>query len=378
MGDTLINPGRGFFRVYPFTLGTGNPFDENLLAMSLDDAISLALVELSLERYRLRALDETAAREIDAILDFFARHKKDVILRVSYDFAGRAAEKEPSRLARILEHIKETGNIVADHRDTVLLMQGLFIGNWGEMHGSRFAEENTLTALYTAFRESKMSDLPLAVRTPKMMRLLQTIHTGEEPSYNLAFFDDAILADETDLGTFASGERESELSFLTTACENVLNGGETVLGNGQYSADETVSFFRQAHIGYLNCQHDEKMLQKWKETPYKNTSLYDYIGQHLGYRLQLQSCTYDKQKQELRAEIRNTGFGALTEETECEIVSSPTFSETITWQIFLAGETKSVVCKVPNGVGRATIRLRRKKDGRQMQFANDRPREFTL
>ena len=97
----------------------------------------------------------------------------------------------------------------------------------------------------------------------------------------------------------------------------------------QESAGFVVSELKTMHLTYLNCAHDRKVLDYWKqiswstEGVWKEHSLYDYVGSHLGYRLIVRSvemkvCFCGKWEMEL--EIENTGFAAPFQEMELFLV----------------------------------------------------------
>lgn len=71
----------------------------------------------------------------------FARHDKDMILRIIYDDEGKGMEHEPAGLSQIQSHMDQLGSIIYKYAAHIYTTQGLFIGSWGEMHTSNSATD---------------------------------------------------------------------------------------------------------------------------------------------------------------------------------------------------------------------------------------------
>ena len=165
----------------------------------------------------------------------------------------------------------------------------------------------------------------------------------------------------------------------------------------QESAGFVVIELKTMHLTYLNCAHDRKVLDYWKqiswstEGVWKEHSLYDYVGSHLGYRLivrsvEMKACLCGKWEMEL--EIENTGFAAPFQEMELFLVLE---GEEGTWEFPVEfdvrqcapGERKKIVqCfrtdRVNRMKGHLFLKLRRKKDGRPIRFANGKKADRLL
>ena len=55
-------------------------------------------------------------------------------------------------------------------------MQGIFIGNWGEMHGSEFMNDTSVHTLINHLNESIDSSIYLSVRTPAHWRMITNLY----------------------------------------------------------------------------------------------------------------------------------------------------------------------------------------------------------
>ncbi|MDR0948693.1 MAG: DUF4874 domain-containing protein, partial [Lachnospiraceae bacterium] len=147
--ESLPNPGRGWYQVFSFAAEV--PIDESELHWSVNPQEQLAFVQLDIGKFRDLPISEEALSNIGRILRFFRSQKQEVILRVVYDKVGKAIEKEPSFLSRVKEHIRQIGPIIEENANTIYTTQGIFVGNWGEMHGSKFLKQETMIDLINTF-----------------------------------------------------------------------------------------------------------------------------------------------------------------------------------------------------------------------------------
>ena len=162
--EELENPARGWLEIYTFQAENG--IDPLELRWSLRMGETLALVLINIGDYRDCALDDTALENIRSMLSFFMQHKKDVILRPTYDTEGKGREREPDKFDTVLTHIRQIGELLQQTEHSVCIFQGLLIGSWGEMHDSRYLSEQHLRKLYDTLEPYLGCEIYLAVRTP--------------------------------------------------------------------------------------------------------------------------------------------------------------------------------------------------------------------
>lgn len=311
----LPNPGRGWYRIHTYIV-ENTPVSRPAPEMAPGE--SLALVLINIGYFCQEKLSADALRDIGEILEGFVCGGADMIVRVCYDTEGRGMEREPSLFSLIQEHIEQLAPILVRYSDNILVYQGVLVGNWGEMHGSKFLGKKYLSALTRTFLEKTEGKISLAFRKPVQYR--QIFAQGVR-SDQLGFYNDAILASETCLGTFADmltekGEWEEPWNFLDEAqfmaeyAGNIPYGGEVLTGNEDLSADEILRRLGLLRVSYLNAVYDGKLLEGWKKLAFKEGNFYDYVGQHLGYRLVVVGTHYKSGKDPaLCVEIENRGFG---------------------------------------------------------------------
>lgn len=321
-GD-VPNPGRGWYRIYTYTLGEGASCD---LPPALYEGETLALVLIDIGAFRERPLEEESLALMDRILECFAADGRDIILRIVYDTQGKGMEHEPSLFSQVQQHIGQIAPLLTRHSSHILVFQGMLVGSWGEMHTSKFVTEKYLCKLSRSFLSETEGKVRFAVRKPVQCRMVQPENAVGETLTGC--FDDAIFASETHMGTFGMQSRQEagwnqtwcpaeEIAFLEKLAESVPFGGEVLSGEEGMTPGDTLKRLRELHVSYLNCMHEEARLREWRETEYAaGVSLYDYIGAHLGYRFVAESVSYEKRGKEsfLKLKIANRGFACCAEE----------------------------------------------------------------
>ena len=131
--EVCTNPGRGWYHIYTFTLDKREK--DGLLYQPYWDDETLVLVRFDIGAFRGMSLSEEALEYADEILKCFHSRGKEIILRVLYDTQGKGMEREPTLFSIVLTHMRQLGAVVRAYESDILITQGLFIGNWGEMHG---------------------------------------------------------------------------------------------------------------------------------------------------------------------------------------------------------------------------------------------------
>jgi len=316
----LGNPGRGWYRIYTYRIGEEEPevpvFYENE---------TIALVLMNVGAYRERDLDQESITVMDGILERFESAGMDLILRICYDTEGKGMVREPSLFSQVKNHLSQLGPLLEKHAEHLLVFQGLLVGNWGEMHESKFLIPNCIREMTETFFRATKGRVRLAVRKPVQYR---TAFSEAEKPGRIGFFNDGMLGSASHLGTFGAETAgrgawkeafspEEEIRFMEPFLREVPYGGEALMPPTEMTPEETVATLRDLKVTYLNSTHEERLLNKWRQTPYGDGSLYDYVGARLGYRFLVRSASAKLGKDlEVKLEIQNDGFGGLCEETE--------------------------------------------------------------
>ena len=329
--DILSNPYCGFYRINGYTLTddvNSNIINSASIAADTGNHRRLVQLQINLRNFKDSALTGTALKQLDDILAAWAQTDKHFILRFLYDWDGNVEETEPKNLGIIIKHMEQTASVYNKYADHIYMLQGLYIGNYGEMHHSSHQSTGEIMRLTQTLFGLANPSIFLAVRTPAYWR---TITDSMEPSdistdtnsrslaARVSLFNDGLLASESDAGTYAELDRETELSFQNRLCQYVPNGGEVIIDNPYNDLSNAIRDLRTMHISYLNEAYDPNVLNKWKNTMYSENDLfyglsgYDYIAAHLGYRYVLRSTelkfndSYEKTAT-YSLSVENTGF----------------------------------------------------------------------
>ena len=350
----LANPYQGFYRIIRYTLSDDVPSGE--AAIGADSyAHPLALLEINLKQFRTSAISENGLAQLNNILASWSRspaHTR-LILRFLYDWDGVAAAAEPESLTLVLTHMDQVAPVVNRYRDAVYLMQGIFIGNWGEMHHSRFSDDASLEMLIRHLNDIIDPSVYLSVRTPAQWRMVHNRYDlpREFPAFaadgslmgRLGLFNDGILGSESDLGTYGNTARrdavspaepltrEEELAFQNSLCRYVPNGGEVVWNHNLSNLETSVSVLRTMHVSYLNVDYDRRVLDAWRRAVWTGNDAfhgcdgYRYVQAHLGYRYLIRACRLKRSgwlrpALALSLTLQNTGFSNTMKPFRTDIV----------------------------------------------------------
>ncbi len=336
----LDNPYRGWYRIFGYMLSDTEAAASEAAASDCGDyTYEIALLEINLCNYASSEISSAGLAQLDVIFSKWQDAGKQLIVRFLYDWDGNARETEPEDISIIKRHMEQAGELVNQYKDCIYLLQGIFVGNYGEMNNSDYMDEKSMITLMEHLASVIDSSIYLSVRTPAQWR---TICQSYEPltaadafsgtlAARIGLFNDGILASATDLGTYGDtslslaedysdqGAREDEIHFQNTLCRYVPNGGEVVLDNVYNDFPNAIGDLNDMHVSYLNSGYDETVLEKWKAAVYEGDdcfygcSGYDYIGEHLGYRYAflLTDCSFDTLRDDtatMQLTIENSGF----------------------------------------------------------------------
>lgn len=322
--EIAVNKSRpecGWFQLYSYYLKpqTNLTADELYYEVSDKDNYEyrLSLVEFNLAEYASSSLDLAAVKNIQTVLTQFQKTRSKVIVRFLYDWDGNGEAKEPKQLTIILKHMKTVAPLLNEYKDIIYTTQGIFVGSWGEMHDSKFLNNQDMTTLLLYYASLTDSSIYLSVRTPEQYQTIfsewekhkdrykKYAITKKELTKRLGLFNDGILGSISDLGSYRDADdttktaqerldaRKKALSFQDTLCLHVPNGGEVIQSTDSSlsTTKDAITTLQQMHVSYLNQLYDKDAITLWKKavyhqknSPYDGSTLYDYITNHLGAR----------------------------------------------------------------------------------------------
>lgn len=385
----LANPYQGFYHIIGYTLSDDYVPADGSSYQTDSYTEPLALLEINLRNYRTTEISETGLAQLNDILTAWSQSPSNtkLILRFLYDWDGLALATEPESLDLILTHMEQVSTLVNQYCGSIYLMQGIFTGNWGEMHHSHFMDETSVKTLIQHLHDVIDPSIYLSVRTPAQWRMSNDLYDlpakfpafGADDSLTgrLGLFNDGILGSESDLGTYGNtarrdatspsyqGTRKEELEFQNHLCSYVPNGGEVIYHNNLSDLETSVSALRTMHVSYLNADYDSRVLEKWQKTIWTGNDVfygcdgYSYVQAHLGYRYLIRSCSIKKSGilrpcLKLTLTLENNGFSNTLKPFQTSITLKNTTTGTcsaIPLQADLrrlgSGQKKTFTVKIP-------------------------------
>ncbi len=302
------------------------------------------------------------------LLEKFKKYEKNVIIRFTYcpncAWDGSNHDFEPS-IEFILKHIETICSVANNYPDVITAIETGLVGGWGEMHGTVSAETPDLVATIVNkyLEQTRSSKIPVLVRRPdiiysyiykyKMNGQLDSTQTNNTTPFSvvkdfstendaelsrLGLYNDGYLASETDLGTYKSGNRASEIEWLSA---NVTNstpfGGEVTDGSpakGLYKLKnkeyfETVNEMFKMNLSYLNIEFNSSAINEWNshksviEKPYKNKTDLAYMKNRMGYRFLVEESTQEIMedgKLNCKLKLKNIGFGNFIKRKKVSVI----------------------------------------------------------
>jgi len=353
----LSNPYCGFYLMYGFV---PDDYDQNFEELAVEklkkDRHELAMIQINLRNYTERPLSETALKNIEDIFLGLEKVGKQYIVRFMYDWDGKNLETEPQEVEIIYEHMRQLQNTLKTHSGCIYILQGFFIGNWGELNGTRHLDEMQRLALQL---EAVTGDNTyLAVRMPVQWRRITGVaeltteaRLRSSIVRRLSLFNDGIMGNEGDFGTygvhsktetgsFGLWNREEELDFQEELCKYVPNGGEVIVDNPWNDFANAKETLARMHISYLNIDYDQNVLNKWAKSMVSDPGCFygmdglSYVERHLGYRLLMKDVSmrrnYWSDKLSITINLQNVGFAPIYKKQDVSISVRNKVTEEIT------------------------------------------------
>ncbi len=335
----LSNPCIGFYQIHGYLLEDTSSFDLSGVH-SLEYGPGLVLLQFNLQSYASSPISQEGLVLLDQILSAWQSTGRQLIVRFLYDWDGDVQGKEPEELSRVLEHMTQTAQVLNQYVSCIYILQGVYLGAWGEMHSSPLLDEENLITLITHLSQVTDERIYLSVRTPAQWRTIvrSPLPLSREYAFcgslsgRLGLYNDGMLGSASDVGTYAEPEasaslssydkwgRQREIDFQNALCAYVPNGGEVIQDNPWNDFPQALIDLSAIHASYLNSQYDREVLDKWALSTYHGNDPYDgmdglsYISRHLGYRYVLRESSLAGPSSPLEEEavctilLENVGF----------------------------------------------------------------------
>jgi len=332
----FLNPERGWYRSMESQEASLGEMEGFKLAR-----VTLAMIEANLGGYLTGPLDIEKLEEIDNAFSHVRKTGLSAIFRAAYDFDGKQ-NPEPRDINVILQHISQLEPIFYKYEDILFSVQAGFLGSWGEWHSSRYGsgfekpprveyQQAVANALLRAVPQS----VTVAVRRPLYIRNItgqdQPVSAeqafGSERIARLAFHNDALMSDSSDMETYADKAfpRNAELAWISRHTRYTPMVAETNEVSRYNDTERAIPFLDSINIQSLNLEYHPNVLKKWKDSDYNNMNAYDYIGMMMGYRFVLKTASISVVPDHggslcVALSLVNSGFGTLMKKKNFELV----------------------------------------------------------
>lgn len=307
--ETLLNPERGYF--IDIDLVDGRDFRDVRA-----QGYTLGFAYVRLDPWRTVALSpeliDGLSRGFEAARDAGIK----VILRFAYnkDEYGADAPKWA-----ILAHIEQLTPLLRANADVIAVLDAGFIGAWGEWHSSTYGLDNqrdrgdVLWALLNALPLSRST----LVRSPvyKVAAYGDTsdghhAFSGSDPS-RVGHVNSCFLASESDLGTYADPIDRWKRFLAQDGLATPVGGETCALAPPRTDCATALDELRHLHWSFLNARYHPAVIERWRAQ-----GCFGEIGDHLGYRLELESVTFPAHivpggTVDVTIRLRNTGYAAM-------------------------------------------------------------------
>lgn len=316
----LMNPERGWHKNVNLIGG------DNYAAVRNSSGMTLARTYVRLDAYRNSAIPQSILDEHTLRFAEARAAGIKIVLRYSYNF-GMDSD---APLDRVLQHIEQLKPYWQANADVIAVLQGGFIGAWGEWHSSTnglTSDANQATianALLSALPTSRMVQIryPLTIRKllPSPITLAEAFNGSNIARVGLK--NDSFLRNTTDAGTYDGPPTwsfdQSLFDYVTAMSPSVVMGGETVedvpstVGNRQ-AGPAAMAEMAKLNWDYLNRDYAMSVINPW----IADGSTYDQISRRLGYRLRLISATLPQAATSggmlggIQLDLANDGWGKV-------------------------------------------------------------------
>lgn len=346
---------------------------EKELAFHAADQPRLAQVYFYLTDYRDKPLDQAAFARMTAYLQMLRDHHIKALLRFAYVWDDAHPRAQEPTLAQILTHIDQLTTIWHDYADAIHVVQAGFIGPWGEWHGDARQRTNE-TAILQAILHSVPAELQVQLRMDDM-KTKNAPYLSTADQARLGYHDDFLIGVPHEWNIGGTDPASPEYQRYLADSAHVLQDGEMIwfwanpiylqtptiasrpfidrllrnhftslslahnyleAESGSFSAQELANELHNQGVNdYPGIPTTTSMLAWQQEAltaadldarhwPYQpewfrdahgqllSRTAYDYIRDHLGYRIQVQKITYarDLLAGPIKVTLHNYGFAA--------------------------------------------------------------------
>ena len=314
----IANPERGYYVGYDLTRPARAP-----LVRASGRALAISVVHL--DDFRSQPISSSLLAALDAGFDAARANGFKIILRFSYH-SGYDGDAPKSV---ILGHIDQLEPLLREHADVIAVMQGGFIGAWGEWHSSTNGLDNPTdrAAIINALLAALPPSRNLQLRRPTFKHdfapggpLDASEAWDGSDRARLGHHNDCFLASSSDYGTYAS-PIETWKQYVADDGRYTAIGGETcAIYAPRTDCTNAVAEMERLHFSYLNQEYNRNVLAIWDDQ-----GCAAEVDQRLGYRFAVTRVAHTERVApggvlDLELDVVNRGFASPYNERPVEVV----------------------------------------------------------
>lgn len=301
--EDFPNPERGFYR---FATDPAKITATSLLYVA-QEGQRLVYTPADLGPYRTRDLPASYLTKLNAGFANLRKQGLKAVLRFAYNYPESEAEylnAQDATLTRVRRHITQLQPVLRANADVIAVVQGGFIGAWGEWHTS--SNNLTTPTRKAAVRDALLDVLPagrtlqvrypadLASWYPEPATTAQALQAAPPPQGRIGLHNDCFLASPDDVGTYFA-ETAAESSALRSYAQEATGatgaGGETcappVPAQARMDCADILREGAAYHMSYLNRDYYEGFFARWQAG-----GCLAEVSRKLGYRIALQGLAH--------------------------------------------------------------------------------------
>ena len=295
-------------------------------------------------------LDETFFNSWRTTFENCRKDGSMVALRFRYDANGKE-NPEPATFEQLMHHIqqiKESG-ILEEYKDIICFVESGFAGKWGEQHGGKYTSTEYKAKILDAMLDCVPDPIPVTVRTPDIFAKLFSIERSklnqidydsiDSRAKRVGLYDDGYMGSNSDLGTYAN--REVETEWLGNQTLTSYFGGEFsgdlnfAKQYDTYLPENCIPEMYRTHLSYINSNifqlykdytfGEEYDVEGADNSAYYGQTVYQFIRDHIGYRFVLRKSELSETVKQggsldLHFSVENTGFASPIPEQKAQVI----------------------------------------------------------
>lgn len=317
--EELMNPERGFYGGYSIL----SPSSASRVRA---EGHTLGIAMVRLDNFRTSPISASFLAQLETGFAAARAAGFKIVLRFAYN----NSETEDASRAQILAHLTQLRPLLHANADVIAVVQGGFIGAWGEWHSSTNGLTNPAdrTAIINAVLDAVPPERNVQIRRPMFKDeafpggplSASEAYTGTKRA-RLGHHNDCFLASATDYGTYANPVATWE-AYVGDDGRYTAIGGETCAVYAPRSnCEAAVDIMARGHWSYLNAEYNLAVIRDlWTAQGCRAE-----VERRLGYRFSLARVAHTGAiapggELDLQLDVANTGFAAPFNKRPIEIV----------------------------------------------------------